>query len=935
METSDSDISFLESVRITFGEEARQNSAAVGKPWRVVPCLGRFRNCRDDETAFLSHHYGPHIESLTGVVGVGLLLVVFSVLFGVAGGTNMNDPVVIAGMFGMCLGNGLMFLVDLVLSVLMCIQCGKSNERRPCLVWTATLGEIVDVYHTVLSIVVLVCMFLFEAGGSFSRSETSFHLGCFGIVVCYRIRVFPYAALLVLVSTLANTTLVLYSLAVNGWALTALETDLQVGVGEVLAYSGTSMASLVFCLFVAWIVENTERALLVSTERLKSTAARIHRVEVCQRMFVDNMCLRTVTKGIVPEDGFHKTWEMAGALVNDVEGFTKFSESLRPTQIISLLTELDTMFCTCARGKGLVKVKTSGDSWVFVCVGLHQNLGLSCVRSGWAMRERFEEKRQDIKLRVGVAVGPLQMISFWTQSGLFSPDVLGDASWEASRLEACAQGGLLLCNDQAASDCERKFQLSKVEEANAWLVESKYDQESESVTVSSRVSDSCQSFESSDESGSGELLGPPIANVGGKCATCKRKTASILGFLCCFVGNVDHERLYKERLPMLRMCFISVVSFSLIFVLTLLTSGEADPFFCAVATIAYVGISAVSSGGLLLTLLPSCTSLKIPFRVVERVEAVTFLLMHVVGSVLFYREALVIPIDSSAFNVLHCLLHMQTTVAMFFPSVSIPTRVLCPALLLIPATLTGASYPRFPLHTFDVAMITTVCLIANVLYNVYMFSSVQKNETLKELIVRVSDANRRNTALLENAIPKDIQRVIVEGENPTSVYNGGILFAVLNKDLDASSFEKTVRVLDRCVSAAGDGVTRVKGSATEYIAVTGIGPTPCATTMQDLALAASEASVHLSSVVIGLHYGRFVGGILGGNERRFDIFGDAVNVAAHIAKLRDMEDVSVRYSREFVNRLSCKREYRTVRDSVCIGGRKSLMTIMKRDCVRN
>jgi len=897
------ELGFIDIVKIALNDLV----VPTERPWDKALVTNRFKNPQN-ETKFLSHHYSPHLESLTGTVGIGLVLVLLSIMLNEI---NTNDTVLLIGMMGMIFASVLMLVVDVVVTMLLCPTCcGK--RRGPCLSWSICLGNFIDIAHTILCISVLVSMYLFETGSSFARSETSLPIGCFGIIMCYRLRVVPCLIFLALVSINANLVLVLYSLGINGWSMTALETELQIGVADVLVYSIPSTARIVFSLFIAWAVEATSRTLLVSTQALKTRTQSLKNTYRCQRALIDNVCLLELTENSVPKGVFNKTYDKSAVLVNDIEGFTNYSQNLTANAVIVFLNKLYSAFDRCAASRGLLKVKTSGDSWVgVVCT---QEAAYTCVVAACEMLSQFNGicDGLEIKLRTGVAVDKVRVISFWTDQGLVPPDIIGEAAEEAARLERLAQPGQVLCCQRAHDDLVNttEFNFSLVDNG-MWSVRIVIEEDGfrEPMLSTEHDDDSQQSDE--------------------RCAKCRSTTCALLSFLfCCYRTTVTADRLYALRLPMLRICFAAAIGFPIVCLVTLLSSGETDALFCVLASLACATVSVVASVGLVLSSV-SCCKCSIPRLIVLTFEFVTFGLLHLVGLLLLFREANVIPLTVSAFSVLHCIVDVQITATMYFPSVPVPVKALAPAFMLVPAMLGGIPYGRLPFHAFDATMIWVVEMIGVLLYSGYVHFATKSNQRAEELLVHVNQSNKKNSEILTSVIPKEVAlELTTNPEVGTGCsYTGAIMYVMLNHSRP-DSIVRDIKKLDNIIRSYPE-VTPIKTKVKYCISVTGI-KSENSNALTNITLAASQCARDIPHLRVGVHYGEFTGGILGLKTRRFDVIGDAVNVAARLAQRKDMEDDRVLFSGAFVSALVASADiFEVVERQVALYGRDEKVDVYR------
>ena len=128
--------------------------------------------------------------------------------------------------------------------------------------------------------------------------------------------------------------------------------------------------------------------------------------------------------------------EDVAVLFADIVGFTQYSDTHDPEEVLEALTEITQRFDAIARDHGLEKLKTIGDSFM-AAAGLLTpvlNPDLQCVKAGLDMIEACRELASEWTVRVGVHSGELVAGVLGTEKFLF--DVWGDTVNTASRVES-------------------------------------------------------------------------------------------------------------------------------------------------------------------------------------------------------------------------------------------------------------------------------------------------------------------------------------------------------------------------------------------------------------------------------------------------------------------------------------------------------------------
>ncbi|WP_088891559.1 adenylate/guanylate cyclase domain-containing protein [Leptolyngbya ohadii] len=135
-------------------------------------------------------------------------------------------------------------------------------------------------------------------------------------------------------------------------------------------------------------------------------------------------------------DGFAE----ATILFCDLVGFTKLSERMHPTQLISLLNEIFSQFDRLTEKHGLEKIKTIGDAYMVVG-GLpvpradHAEAIAEMALDMQAEIRRFNQRRrQQCDIRIGINTGPVVAGVIGTKKFIY--DLWGDTVNVASRMES-------------------------------------------------------------------------------------------------------------------------------------------------------------------------------------------------------------------------------------------------------------------------------------------------------------------------------------------------------------------------------------------------------------------------------------------------------------------------------------------------------------------
>jgi len=136
-----------------------------------------------------------------------------------------------------------------------------------------------------------------------------------------------------------------------------------------------------------------------------------------------------------------KRHEEATILFSDIVGFTKFSSSKSPEEIVGLINELYVSFDNLTTKYNIEKIKTIGDGYMLAS-GIptkDKNHAINMVKMALNMLKKvdeFNKKHPDLnfQIRIGISSGPI--VAGVVGSKKFAYDVWGDTVNTASRMES-------------------------------------------------------------------------------------------------------------------------------------------------------------------------------------------------------------------------------------------------------------------------------------------------------------------------------------------------------------------------------------------------------------------------------------------------------------------------------------------------------------------
>lgn len=167
-----------------------------------------------------------------------------------------------------------------------------------------------------------------------------------------------------------------------------------------------------------------------------------------------------------------KKFESVTVMFTDFKGFTKYSESLSPEELVQAVDYFFSKFDAVMDKYDLEKIKTIGDA--YMCAGglpfPTKDHHLKMVQAGFEIAQIMEDAKKNkeggimnIDVRIGINTGPVVAGVVGTRK--FAYDIWGDAVNVASRMESMSEPGkinvskstYLLIRD--TYDCEHRGQI--------------------------------------------------------------------------------------------------------------------------------------------------------------------------------------------------------------------------------------------------------------------------------------------------------------------------------------------------------------------------------------------------------------------------------------------------------------------------------------------
>jgi class 3 adenylate cyclase len=163
------------------------------------------------------------------------------------------------------------------------------------------------------------------------------------------------------------------------------------------------------------------------------------------------------------------SYKSASMLFADLVGFTKFSSSHTPEEIVNLLNDLFSHFDELTQKHNIEKIKTMGDGYM-LAAGIPKsndthakdmaNMALDMLKAVAEFNTRYPTV--EFKVRIGICSGPL--VAGVVGSRKFAYDVWGDTVNTASRMESGGVPGKIQIAPQTYDLIKDDFIITKRED---------------------------------------------------------------------------------------------------------------------------------------------------------------------------------------------------------------------------------------------------------------------------------------------------------------------------------------------------------------------------------------------------------------------------------------------------------------------------------------
>jgi class 3 adenylate cyclase len=187
-------------------------------------------------------------------------------------------------------------------------------------------------------------------------------------------------------------------------------------------FCGVAMGSVAFA-----VINKAERNLAIERDRSDRLLRNILPVPIAERL--------KQSHDLIADD-----FEEATVLFADIVDFTRYSETVSPKQLISLLNSVFTEFDDLSLKHRAEKIKTIGDAYMAVagvpiqCTNHAEQMAAMALEMGQVIQRYNRDAGKSFQIRIGLHSGPLVAGVIGKQK--FAYDLWGDTVNTAARMES-------------------------------------------------------------------------------------------------------------------------------------------------------------------------------------------------------------------------------------------------------------------------------------------------------------------------------------------------------------------------------------------------------------------------------------------------------------------------------------------------------------------
>ena len=215
----------------------------------------------------------------------------------------------------------------------------------------------------------------------------------------------------------------------------------DVALGHIVVNNMVVVTAIALGLFSAVVREHGARREFRISRELSASRARIE--ELLFSMLPDDI-VRRIQSG---EKTIADSYGEVSIVFADLVGFTALARRIAPNHLVEILNRLFSAFDALATEHGVEKIKTIGDAYMAVAGVGDRREGHADRAADFALairraaRDIAAELSFDIKLRIGIHVGPIVAGVIGSSRPAF--DCWGDSVNIASRMESTAGTGII------------------------------------------------------------------------------------------------------------------------------------------------------------------------------------------------------------------------------------------------------------------------------------------------------------------------------------------------------------------------------------------------------------------------------------------------------------------------------------------------------------
>ena len=214
------------------------------------------------------------------------------------------------------------------------------------------------------------------------------------------------------------------------------------------------LSTMVLVLFAAYIIEKYSRENFIKNKENEALLLNILPKEIAE------IKKRDENKVI------SNYYDNVTILFSDIVGFTKFSSSHKPEEVVGLLNDLYSSFDDLTHKYNIEKIKTIGDGYMLASgvPAVNDNHAQNMADMAMAMFESLKEfnkkySNNSFQIRVGISSGPV--VAGVVGKRKFAYDIWGDTVNTASRMESNGEEGKIQVSEATYELLKDKYSFEE------------------------------------------------------------------------------------------------------------------------------------------------------------------------------------------------------------------------------------------------------------------------------------------------------------------------------------------------------------------------------------------------------------------------------------------------------------------------------------------